>query len=366
VTAKSNKATTETKYEGFRFETCSTEPKNTSVSQSISKSRGDPHLVGKIEQMALQITTLQRKLETLRAQTAGQQDYVPRRLLEAVEAQLDAALTEKEELQELRHTLLAEWRAAENRAEQLQKQVGALRQSRDLNAVQDLTERLKSVEGLNMKLVTDNSHLRCEVSELQVTLNAARQQLQSCSLQTTSLKLPQDADPLGKSPTSREFTDLLEVGSVCRERENRIKELELEVEGYQAKLGEMKQCTLEWLAVTATALERMVIDATAGLEREMQAVRLALEEKTQRLEDFQYKLKSRLESSTSYDLGAPSLSHETTSRLMRALQFECTSLQSIMRTEPPAKRKTDELRCSKAKAKVESLSKIIKMLVLLH
>jgi hypothetical protein len=378
----SKKATHDTKYEGYRFEAYSTEHKNTSASQSLSKSRGDPHLVGKIDQMALQILTLQRKLETLKAQTEGQQDYVPRKLLQAVEAQLDAALTEKEELQELRHSLLAEWRAAENKVEQLQRQVCRMRLSRDFKSEQDLaasfsslcqqdlTERLRSVEGLNQKLVIDNSHLRWEVSELQATLEAARRseqglieqlQTQSSSLQATLGKVPQDVHPIGKIPG--ELTCLLEVGSACREREDRIKELELELEGCQGKLGEMKQCTLELLEVTAAALERMVVDATAGLEGQMQAIRLALEEKTQRLEDVQNKLTCRLESSASYDLGVPSLSYATFSRLMRALQFECRSLQSIMRTEPPVSHKTDELRSSKAKAKVESLSKIIKMLV---
>lgn len=347
----SSKVSPERRYEPTRLETCSTEPKTISLSQSIPLSRADPTLANKMEQMALQIRTLQSDLQALKTEKRHE-DCVPRRLLVSAEVQLDAALTDKEELQELRHSLLAEWRTAQNRAEQLQRQVDQLKkqsQPTDLSNLHEMAERLKDMDTHNLELIEENTSLKSQVTELTAHLKELQGREQILQAQLTAGEASMKA--------------------ALQQKEERIKHLELNLTQLEAASDEANQCIREWLEVTSLTLAGMVEEATAKLTNELQVIGLVLDEKNQKLDALQDRLRVKLESSALFDPTSPcAVSRETLSRCIRSLKFEFTSLQALLRTtESPTKRQAeDKHRSGKVAAKMESLSRVIKTLSSLY
>lgn len=295
----SSKDSPERIHDGIRQETNSTQHKTISLSQSIPINRSDHALSSMMEQMSMQIKALQTDLDALKSE-AKHKDYVPRRLLLAVEAQLDAVLSEKEELQELRHSLLAEWRSAQSKAEKLQRHNTLLKrqtQQQDLNLLQDMTERLKTKDAHNQTLLSSNNALRGQVTELKAQLADVQQQEQALKSQLKA----QDASLLTK----------------LNEQEAKIKDLELQLSLHKANSGQTNSWIREWLEVTALTLAEMVKEATTKLTNELQEVGLLLDDKNHRLDAMQDKLRVKLESSVLYDpVSTCSASLETSSRYL--------------------------------------------------
>jgi hypothetical protein len=228
---------------------------------SQSYSPVDPELACKVAMMSLQIASLQRDLKALKP---DDEECVPKRLLHAVESQLNAVLIDKEELIDLRNMLLAELRRSQHKLEEVTRLNSQLkRKQTHLSGLQDPAGCRRREEESYQQVVDENGQLRTEVN----------------TLGTRLLDLDRTASALEKRLQKSEASS--------KEKEGLIKVLEEKVR-HQGDLIENSNTWIkEWLEVTALTLQRQVEEVSDKHIKELEIISLSLEAKTYKLKALQ-------------------------------------------------------------------------------